>query len=134
MQPHTGRWRLGIPAALAAPIFSMALSLAVAACGGVGERTPTPGDVEAGQAEYRGSCAACHGLNAEGRHLLGQSLHENAFVRGLSDAQLVDFILRGRPATDPENLSGVEMPPRGGNPSLTDAQIELIVAYLRSLQ
>ena len=40
----------------------------------------------------------------------------------------------GRPAGDPLNDTGVDMPPRGGNPSLSDEDLAHIVAYLRTLQ
>ena len=36
-------------------------------------------------------------------------------------------------ATHPDNEQGVEMPPKGGNPALTDEQILLIIAYMRSI-
>jgi disulfide bond formation protein DsbB len=36
--------------------------------------------------------------------------------------------------SDPLNTTGIAMPPKGGNPALTDGQIVDIVAYLRSIQ
>ena len=33
----------------------------------------------------------------------------------------------------PDNTSGVEMPPKGGNPGLTDEQLTDIIAYIRTL-
>jgi disulfide bond formation protein DsbB len=45
----------------------------------------------------------------------------------------VDFNKPGRPATDPLNPTGVDMPPRGGNPALTDDDLVDIVAFLRSI-
>jgi disulfide bond formation protein DsbB len=107
-------------------------TLALAACGGGGGASPD--QIAAGQAEFRKTCATCHGPNAQGMERLGKNLHENAFVQSKSNAELVEFIKRGRPATHPDNLRGVDMPPRGGNPALKDEQIELIVAYVRSLQ
>src|SRR5690606_31984637 len=35
---------------------------------------------------------------------------------------------------DPANTTGMLMPPRGGNPDLTDTQVADIVTYLRGLQ
>jgi disulfide bond formation protein DsbB len=58
----------------------------------------------------------------------------SAFVKSQTDAQLVAFIKQGRPANDPANTTRVEMPPRGGIPTLTDAQLADIVAFLRTLQ
>ena len=44
------------------------------------------------------------------------------------------FIKTGRPASDPANTTGVDMPPKGGNPAMTDQQIMDVIAYMRSLQ
>lgn len=107
------------------------LGLALAACGGGG---PDPEQVAAGQAAFRKTCATCHGQDAEGMPRLGKNLHENAFVRGKSDVELVAFIKQGRPASHPDNERKVDMPPKGGNPALTEEQMQLIVAYLRSIQ
>jgi disulfide bond formation protein DsbB len=91
-------------------------------------------ELAVGQDLYRTSCALCHGLNAEGRGLLGNDLRANEFIRGLTDEDLVEFIRRGRPATHPDNSRGIERPPRGGNPRLTDEQMRDIAIYLRSLE
>jgi len=52
----------------------------------------------------------------------------------LSDAELVEFIKMGRSVGDPANTTGVDMPPKGGSPSLSDQDIYDIVAYLRTLE
>jgi disulfide bond formation protein DsbB len=41
---------------------------------------------------------------------------------------------KGRPASDPANTTKVDMPPKGGNPALTDQDLADIVTYVRSLQ
>ena len=64
---------------------------------------------------------------------LGKDLHGNEFVKSQSDDQMMQFIIEGRPATHPDNTRGVDMPPRGGNPALTDADIQMIIAYMRSI-
>ncbi len=79
------------------------------------------------------TCATCHGPTAEGMPRLGKDLHDNAFTKSLDDAALVEFLKEGRPASHPLNERGVDMPPRGGNPALTDDDLGLIVAYLRTL-
>jgi disulfide bond formation protein DsbB len=56
------------------------------------------------------------------------------FVATRTDAELVAFIKSGRSVDDPLNTTGVAMPPKGGNPALTDADLADIVAYIRSLQ
>jgi hypothetical protein len=46
---------------------------------------------------------------------------------------LVEFLVVGRDTADPLNTTGILKPPRGGNPSLTEEDLALIVEYLRSL-
>ena len=50
-----------------------------------------------------------------------------------AEADLVTLITSGRPASDPANSTGVDMPPKGGNPSLSEESIRDIVAYLKTL-
>lgn len=90
--------------------------------------------VKQGQALFSTTCFACHGFDARGIPGLGKNLVDSTFVHGLSDADLLTFIVEGRAITDPLNTTGVAMPARGGNPSLTDDQILSIIAYMRSLQ
>jgi len=92
-----------------------------------------PAQVAAGKAAFDTVCIACHGIDARGVPGLGKDLVHSEFVHGLSDEELVQFIITGRPAFDPANTTGIEMPARGGNPTITDEQIEQIVVYLRSL-
>lgn len=79
------------------------------------------------------SCSACHGPDARGVTGLGKTLVGSDFVNGLSDADLVAFITVGRDTSDPANTTGVNMPPKGGNPALTDDDLLAIVNYIRSL-
>jgi len=106
------------------------VAMSLVACGAQGRG----GGASEGEKYFRVSCSTCHGLQAEGRGLLGNDLRANEFIRGLTDEELAEFIRRGRSATDPDNSRGIEMPPRGGNPRLTDEQIHAIAIYLRSLQ
>jgi disulfide bond formation protein DsbB len=119
------RQRSGVRLGLAAAVLAMACA--------PGDGGPAPADLDLGRALFRGTCATCHGANGEGMPRLGKDLRADAFVRGRSDAQLVEFLKEGRPANHPENLTRVDMPPRGGNPALTDEDLAAIVAYLRSL-
>lgn len=79
------------------------------------------------------SCSACHGADARGIQGVGVTLLESEFVRSKSDKEMLAFIKQGRPIWDAESKTGVDMPPKGGNPSLTDEQIEEIIAYVRAL-
>ncbi|NPV65900.1 MAG: cytochrome c [Anaerolineae bacterium] len=93
-----------------------------------------PEAVAAGEAAYASLCTACHGPDARGLPNLGKDLVDSEFVRSQSDRELQQFIIMGRPIWDPANTTGVDMPPRGGNPALSNEDILNIIAYLRSLQ
>ena len=105
-------------------------------------RRPTPssvapvaaGDPVPGEAVYASTCATCHGPTGEGLPGLGLPLIDNDFIQSMTDDELIAFIRVGRPADDPENTTGVAMPPNGGNPTLTDQDLADVVAYLRELQ
>jgi disulfide bond formation protein DsbB len=65
---------------------------------------------------------------------LGKNLVTSQFVVGQSDHDLVEFIKTGRGPDDPLNTTGVTMPPKGNNPTLSDEDLYHIVAYLRTIQ
>ena len=127
-------------------ILVVALSLTIAACGGSSADdgssddsstssgdSSSGGDAATGEEIYAGLCVACHGADATGVEGLGKNLLESDFVASKTDAELVAFIAEGRPASHEANTTGVDMPPRGGNPALTDDDLLGVVAYLRSL-
>lgn len=91
------------------------------------------GDPEAGKEQYDMICIACHGPTGEGIEGLGKPFTTSEFLRERSDEEMVEFIKTGRPSGDPLNTTGVDMPPKGGNPALTDEQILDIIAYVRTL-
>lgn len=125
-------------------ILLAVLALAAAACGGGGDDSGggsettsgggSTGNAAAGESIFQGTCAACHGPDAQGIEGLGENLHDNEFVQGNTDDEMVAFIKVGRPASDPDNTTGVDMPPKGGNPSLSDDDLVDVVAFLRTLQ
>lgn len=108
-------------------VLTSAAALALGACGG--EKTP----LEKGRIDYLRTCATCHGARGEGMGQLGNRLRDNEFVRERSDEELVEFLKVGRAPSDPENESGMPMPPRGGDPRLTDEDLRNVVAFLRGL-
>ena len=108
-------------------------TLLMACGGGPGGAAGGGADAQAGQRLYMANCGLCHGQNAEGKPMLGKGLRNNEFVRSLSDEDLLTFLQEGRRADHPLNEQGVDMPPRGGNPGLSDDDLRQIVAYLRSL-
>lgn len=91
-----------------------------------------PAQVRDGQILFSTTCSACHGMNARGVPGLGKDLINSEFVHGLSDEELLQFIIAGRPSWDEANTTGIDMPARGGNPSLNNDQILHIIAYLRT--
>jgi disulfide bond formation protein DsbB len=121
----------------------------LAACGGGGGEEPAPaaqqpaaaqstpamakGDPVKGKEAFA-TCAGCHGPEGKGIQGLGKDFTSSEFVKSQTDEQLLAFIKVGRPASDPANTTGVDMPPKGGNPALTDQQLMDVIAYVRSLQ
>lgn len=117
-------------------VSALALAFVLTACGGAAQPAPTPtpfGDAVAGQAAFASTCVACHGPEAKGLPNLGKDLTISEFVKTQTNDQLVAFLRVGRPASDPLNTVGIDMPPKGGNPSFTDQDLANIVAYLRTL-
>ena len=91
------------------------------------------GDAANGGKIYSTACVACHGPEAKGVTGLGKDLTTSTWVGEQSDVQLVEFIKRGRDVTDPLNTTGVAMPPKGGNPAMSEQEIADIVAFVRSI-
>ncbi|MFQ5434507.1 MAG: c-type cytochrome [Anaerolineae bacterium] len=97
------------------------------------ETTVSTGDPAAGETKYNEVCIACHGPGGEGIEGLGKPFTTSEFVHSKNDKDLLAFVKTGRPMGDPANTTGVDMPPKGGNPALSDDQILDIIAYLRTL-
>jgi disulfide bond formation protein DsbB len=118
-------------------LLTGALALGLAACGGGGSAATTgptsAGNAANGETLFVGTCSACHAPDATGVIGLGKNLRTSTFVAEQTDEALLKFIQTGRPASDPANTTGVDMPPRGGNPALTDANLTDIIAFLRSI-
>lgn len=126
----------------------MALVLVLAACGGKKEEpTPPPaveatatavpaqpaGDAAAGKTLFASTCSACHGPEGKGVTGLGKDMTHSEFIAGKTDAELLDFVKVGRAPDDPLNTTGVLMPPKGGNPALSDQQMMDIIAFVRTI-
>lgn len=136
------------------PLLILAVALVLGGCGGRdNEEEPAPaaqqeaapeaeaeaaeelptGDAEAGRATFATTCAACHGPEGEGVQGLGKDMTTSTFISERSDAELLEFIKVGRAPTDPLNTTGVLMPPKGGNPAITDEQLIDIIAFIREI-
>ena len=80
------------------------------------------GDVASGAIAYSANCAACHGVQGEGG--IGPALYQSSWIQEQSNAQLVQFILEGRPGTAMAGFEG-----RLSEPAIAD-----IVSFLRLWQ
>lgn len=126
-------------------VLALTVGLFVVGCGGGGESSTTndvapratatsAGDAVAGEALFSQTCSACHGADAKGLPGLGKDMTTSVFIHDQSDDQLLAFIKTGRPMSDPANTTGVDMPPKGGNPAITDEQLLDIIAFIRTKQ
>ncbi|MFV1969810.1 MAG: c-type cytochrome [Acidimicrobiia bacterium] len=116
------------------------LALVLAACGGgdggdggtAAPPAPGAGDPAAGVDVYKATCSACHGGDLAGVDGLGKPLAPSDFVASQSESDLAAFVTTGRSVDDPANTTGVAMPPRGGNPALSDQDLLNVAAYLKA--
>lgn len=107
------------------------LAKAIAAAGGDAELAEY---IANGSRLYAASCVSCHGRDAKGMPNLGKDLTISPFIAERDDDQLLEFLLKGRDPNDALNTTKVAMPPKGGNPALSEDDLLDIVAYLRSIQ
>ncbi|MBE7529802.1 MAG: cytochrome c [Ardenticatenaceae bacterium] len=127
-------------------VFVLLATWTLAGCGGGGSsnaetaavaprgQNVSSGNVEEGKTLFAGTCSACHGPDGKGVTGLGKDLTTSIFVMERTDAEVLAFLKTGRPASDPLNTTGVDMPPKGGNPALDDTKLMDIIAYLRELE
>ncbi|HSG79158.1 MAG TPA: cytochrome c [Acidimicrobiia bacterium] len=98
-----------------------------------GEQLSAEDAIAAGAALFARTCSVCHGPEGLGVGGLGKNLVGTDFVQGQTVEELVAFLKVGRSADDPLNTTGIAMMARGGNPNLTDTDLEHIVIFLKSL-
>lgn len=80
------------------------------------------------KALYQGTCIACHGAHAEGAFPGVPNLAKSGRLAKPTDA-LVKSIMNGVQTPG----SPLAMPAKGGTPTLTPADAEALVGYLRTL-
>ena len=84
-------------------------------------------DVIRGKAVYEGSCIACHGADGTGSLPGVPDLTAPGGALTKSDAVLMDHVIDGfqGPGTP------MAMPPKGGNPALTEQDVRDVLTYMR---
>jgi cytochrome c5 len=80
---------------------------------------PTSASAPDGKAIYEATCSACHGTGVAGAPKFGDKAAWAPRIKKGMDS-LVDSALKGKNA----------MPPKGGNTSLSDADIKAVVEYM----
>jgi cytochrome c oxidase cbb3-type subunit 3 len=81
-----------------------------------------------GKRIFESTCAGCHG--AQGKGAEGPSLNNKVLLASATDTYFMETISRGRRGTA---MAGF-LEPSPVRPALTRADIESVVAYLRSLE
>jgi mono/diheme cytochrome c family protein len=90
--------------------------------------------VEQGRTRFQITCSACHGVDAHGMPGLGKDMIASEFIGGLNDEELLEFVKVGRQPWDVGNTTGVAMPPKGGDPTISDDELMAVIAYIRTLR
>lgn len=104
----------------AAPAAASAFAFQAAADTQVNPLTGNAKAIDQGRNMFRGRCAVCHGVDAKGYR--GTDLTSGEWMHGGTDADLLRTIKKGVP--------GTEMP---GNPNMSDDEVWMVIAYLRTL-
>ncbi len=105
-----------------------------AALGAAGGDAELAGYIASGTKLFNSTCIACHGPGGVGIQGNGKMLAKNDFIKSQTDDQLLAFVKHGRDPSDPKNTTGIAMPPKGGNPALSDDDLLDVISYLRTLQ
>lgn len=82
---------------------------------------------ESGQAIYESTCVACHGRDGKGVLPGTPDFSRQDGAMAKSDEELVRNTLNGYQSPG----SPLAMPPKGGNPNLTEADARAVVLYMR---
>lgn len=85
-----------------------------------------------GRTLYVQACAACHGPDAQGIEHLGPTLVASPVIVEQSEEEALALIRAGILLDNPENQSGLVMPPSGGRPDLSDVELLSVIRYLKA--
>ncbi len=102
------------------------LLLALAAPHGAVAFHEAGGQPEAGTRVYQGTCIACHGANGKGVIPGAPNFNAPDGPLGKPDEMLLLHVRDGFQQPG----SPMPMPPKGGNPSLTEQDLKNVIAYL----
>lgn len=92
------------------------------------EDSPVAADAAAGQAVYAQTCIACHGADGKGAIPGVKDFTAMDGPLSKSDTELVTNVSQGFQSPG----SFMAMPPKGGNPTLTEIDVRAVLAYLRA--
>jgi cytochrome c oxidase subunit 3 len=96
------------------------------------EPTEVAIDLADGKEIAVGTCASCHGPALRGLPKNGVDLLASEFVGNSSLEEMVAFLKVGRAPFDPKNTTGIQMPPRGGNPTLGEDRLRNVAAFVKN--
>ena len=108
------------------PVFALASMLALAEDMPVAKDAGA--DIAAGQEVFSQTCVACHGANGKGAIPGVADFTDKDGSLSKPDAELIKNVTEGFQSPG----SFMAMPPKGGNPGLTEADIAAVIAYLRA--
>ena len=106
--------------------FAILLCMALVSVWAAADTNPPA--VNAGQAIYSQTCIACHGANGKGAIPGVADLTNVEGALSKPDEALLNSITEGFQSPG----SALAMPPRGGNPTLTEEDVKAVLAYLRA--
>lgn len=81
-----------------------------------------------GQQVYGTTCIACHGADGRGAFPGTPDFTDPEGALAKPDDELMHNIIDGFQSPG----SFMAMPPKGGNPALSEAEVEAVIAYLRA--
>ena len=90
--------------------------------------SPVAADAAAGEAVYSQTCIACHGADGKGVIPGIKDFTAKDSPLSKSDAELLKNVSEGFQSPG----SFMAMPPNGGNPTLTEADVRAVLSYLRA--
>ncbi|MGV8934037.1 MAG: c-type cytochrome [Gallionellaceae bacterium] len=80
-----------------------------------------------GASIYNTTCVVCHGADGEGNMPGVSDLKQKDAGLYQSDALLMDRMLKGYQSA----TSSMDMPPKGGDPTLTESDLKEVLKYMR---